>query len=303
MITTTKTGSLVTPPSQRPTVLITGATGTIGTALCQTLSNRGVPFRAMVRRPERASDLATLPGATVVAGDFDDPSSLATALNGMEQAFLLTPSSAQAEAQQLHFVEEARKAGVQHLVKLSQLAADAHSPVRFLRYHAVVENAIQASGLTYTFLRPNLFMQGLLGFRDLIRQQGALFAPINDASVSLIDIRDIADVAATVLTQPGHANQTYTLTGPQSLTHADLANALGQALHRSVQFVYIPGEVMHQELLKAGFIDWQATGLVEDYAHYSRGEAAAVTDTVAAITGHPARPFAQFAADYADWFR
>lgn len=124
----------------------------------------------------------------------------------------MTNSSERAEAQQLSFVEQARAAGVRHIVYLSQLDAAANSVVRFLRYHAVVEEAISSSGIAFTHLRPNLYMQGLLGFRSSITSEGRFFAPVGNARVSIVDVRDIAAVAVAALTQNRHEGKTYDIT-------------------------------------------------------------------------------------------
>jgi uncharacterized protein YbjT (DUF2867 family) len=281
-------------------VLVTGATGTTGSALVELLSQRGVPVRAMVRR---AAD-ATRVGATLesaVVADFDDPDSLIEAVRGVSRAYLVTPSSEAAEAQQTRFAEIAADVGVEVLVKLSQYAADEASPVRFLRYHAAVERRIRELGLGFTFLRPNLYFQGLLAFSGSIAADGRFFAPIGDARISAVDIRDIADVAAAALTEQGHAGQTYTITGPAAITHDEIAAALGRATGRDITFVDVP---------PAAFADglgdmlprWQVDGLVEDYAHYARGEAETIHATVAEVTGHEPRNIDQFARDYADAF-
>jgi uncharacterized protein YbjT (DUF2867 family) len=282
-----------------PTILLTGATGTIGSELTKILISRGVPFRALVRSLPTAAALQGQPGVELVVGDLNDPASLAPALAGIERAFLLTNSTEWAEQQQLNFVQQARQAGVRHVVKLSQWAADRHSPVRFLRYHAAVEEAIRASGLAYTFLRPNLFMQGLLGFREPIVHQGMFFAAIGNARVSVVDTRDIAAAAAAALMEPGHEGRTYDLTGPAALTHAEMASQLSQALGKPVVFQDISAEAMRAALLGAGFPAWQADGLIEDYAHYHRGEAAQVTTGVQEATGADPHTFADFARDYA----
>lgn len=284
------------------TILITGATGSIGTELTKILSAQGVAFKAMVRSVENAKELAALPGVTLVTGDFNDESSLDNALQGIEKAFLLTNSSEHAEQQQLRFVHAAMKAGVKHIVKLSQWAADAHSPVRFLRYHAVVETAIKTSGITYTFLRPNLFMQGFLGFKESIGLIGRFFASAGNAKISLIDIRDIAAVAAAVLTGPGHENKIYNLTGPEVLTHQQLAEVFSRVLDRKILFIDVPEEAMKGALLNVGFPEWQADGLLEDYAHYRLDQASTLTPDVAVVTGKSPRTFEQFVRDHAPLF-
>ena len=283
-------------------ILLTGATGTNGAEIARLLSERGVPFRAMVRDRSHASGLDALPGATVVEGDFDDAASVASELGGTERAFLLTPSTERAEAQQLAFVEAARQAGVRHLVKLSQYAASADSPVRFLRYHDAVEQAVRDSGMDYTFLRPNLFMQGLLHFAGTVARDGTFAAAAGDAAVSVVDIRDIARVAVAALTEPGHDGRTYTLTGPQALTHADMAREISAATGTAVRYVDVSPEAMGAAMVEMGMPPWQADGLVEDYAHYRRGEAASVETGVEDATGQPPGTFAAFARDYAGAF-
>lgn len=284
------------------TILITGATGNIGTQLTKLLAALKVPFRAMVRKTEDAKSFADLEGVEVVVGDFNDEKTIAEALRGIERAFLLTNSSEQAETQQTNFVETAKRGGIKHIVKQSQWAADINSPVRFLRYHAAVEDKIKDSGIAYTFLRPNLFMQGLLGFKESIVNQDKFFAAIGDAKISVVDVRDIAAVAATALTEDGHENKIYNLTGPEALSHKEMAEKLSAALNRQIQFVDVSPEAMCEALNSAGFPDWQADGLIEDYAHYSRGEAAEIASGIQDATGKPPHTFEDFACDYASAF-
>src|SRR5579864_3693876 len=168
-------------------ILITGATGTNGVELIKRLSHSGAPIRAqiraMIRHPRDASN-PVLRGVAFAVADFDRRSTVERALEGVDRAFLVTNSSERAERQQLDFVDAARAAGVRHIVYLSQLHAAADSPVRFLRYHAIVENAIAAASIAFTHLRPNLYMQGLLGFRSSIAAQHRFFTPVGDARVS-----------------------------------------------------------------------------------------------------------------------
>ena len=281
-------------------ILVTGATGNTGRAIVDALARRGALVRAMVRAE---ADRAKLPaGVPAVVADFDDLASIAAALDGADRAYLVTPSSERAEEQQRRFADLAAKAGLRHLVVLSQLASDEHSPVRFLRYHAAVEQHVRDLGIPYTFLRPNLFFQGLLAFAGTISSQGRFYAPIGDATISAIDVRDIADVAAVTLTEAGHEGATYTLTGPASITHAQMAAALTAALGRDVTFIDVPPEAF-ADSLRGILPPWQVEGLLEDYAHYRRGEAASVSSAVAEITGRPPRDIQQFARDYAPAFK
>src|ERR1035437_2703973 len=151
-------------------ILVTGASGTNASELIKRLSSAGVAVRGMIRNQHgRAND--ALPGVEFVTADFGDPATIGRALEGVECAFLLTNSSERAEAQQLGFVEVARAAGLRHIVYLSQLHAAKNSPVRFLRYHALVEDTISSSGMAFTNLRPNFYMQGVLGFRSSIKNR------------------------------------------------------------------------------------------------------------------------------------
>lgn len=283
-------------------ILVTGATGATGGALVRLLSDAKVPVRAMVRDAARAAALATLPGVEIVTGDLDSPDGLGPALDGVDKAYLVTNSTERAEEQQLGFIQAARGAGVKHVVKLSQYAAAADSPVRFLRYHAAVEAALRDSGLDWTMLRPNLFMQGMLMFADSVKREGRIYAPAGDARISVVDIADIADAAFAALTQPDHAGRSYDLTGPEALSFADIAQQLGSAIGGPLSYVDIPGSALGEVLASFGAPAWQIEGAIEDFEHYRRGEAAEVMDGVFDATGHQPRSFAAFARSVAQVF-
>ncbi|MGO2111048.1 MAG: NmrA family NAD(P)-binding protein [Pseudoclavibacter sp.] len=275
-----------------PDILVTGATGSTGRAVTDALTAQGVAFRPMSRRASSA-DFA-------VQADLDDDADVRSALAGVRAAYLVTPSSERAEAQQKQFIDLAVEAGVQHLVLLSQLGSVADSPVRFLRYHAAVEEHAFASGIAVSALRPNLFMQGLLAVASVVRSTGALPAPIGDARVSLIDVRDIGDVAALALTAPEPLG-IQTLTGPESLTHAELAAILATATGRRIRFDDVTPEHF-RDMLTGALPHWQVEGLLEDYAHYARGEAGEISPVVPDLLARPARSFADFARDFASAF-
>lgn len=270
--------------------------------LTDALVAQGVEFTVMLRPGGSGDRIAGRPGVTSTEADFDDPASLRRALEGVDRAFLLTNSTERTEAQQIAFVEAAQAQRVGHVVYLSQLAADQHSPVRFLRYHGAVEVALTNSTMGWTFVRPNLILQAYIPFAPIIAQ-GALRAPIGDATVSVVDARDIAAVAAAALTEDGHVGKTYTVTGPAAVSHADIATALGNAIGQPVRFETIPAKEFVAMVTGAGMPQWQAEGLAEDYGHYDRGEAAAVSPDVQRVTGADARSLDDFAHDYADAFQ
>ena len=282
-------------------ILITGATGNIGLELLKRLSGSGHPVRAFVRYQTQALK-AAFPTIEFAQGDFTKPKTFAPALDDVDRLFLLIPSSSEVEQQQREFVRAAKHSKIRHIVKLSQLGADEHALGRFQRYHGKIEKLIQKSGVPYTFLRPNLFMQGLLNFRSTISSQGAFYAPAGNAKASIVDVRDIASIAAKALTETGHEGKTYDITGPEALTHAEMADRLSNTLGKTIQYIDVPPEAMRQALLGFGMPAWQADGLVEDYDHYRRGEAAMVTSAVRDLTGKEATSFSQFANDYSSRF-
>ena len=282
-------------------ILITGATGTVGSEVIKGLSAHGAQIRAVTRDPGKAM-ANRLPNVQFVQGDFEDVDSMRRACSGVDRAFLLTNSTERTEHQQIAFTRVAQQSGVRHIVKLSQLHADPNSPGRFLRYHAGVEAAVQASGLTFTFLRPNLYMQGLLNFRQSIQEKSAFFAAAGDARISAVDVRDLADVAVAALTTSQHDNKIYALTGSDALTFAETAHQLSRAIGRTITFVDVPPESMRAALANLGFPPWQADGLLEEFAMYRRGEAAGVESGEFEALGRPPRSFDEFARDYAPLF-
>jgi uncharacterized protein YbjT (DUF2867 family) len=282
-------------------LLITGATDTVGSEVLTRLAAQGVRVRAVTRDLRKAA-ANPLPHVEFVQGDFEDPESMRKACSGVSRAFLLSNSTDRAEQQQIGFTRVAQQSGVRHIVKLSQLHADARSPGRFLRYHAAVEAAVRASGLTFTFLRPNLYMQGLLNFRQTIREKNAFFAAAGDARISAVDVRDLADIVVAALTSSRHDNRVYSLTGPEALTFGDMARQLSKAVGRRVTFVDVPPQAMRAALADLGLPDWQADGLLEEFAMYRRGEAAGAESGVRDALGRPPRSFDEFARDHAPMF-
>jgi uncharacterized protein YbjT (DUF2867 family) len=282
-------------------ILVTGATGNVSSELIRVLLKEKQPVRAFVRNSGGAQAIAW-PGVQLVEGDFEKPATFEPALEGVEQLFLLIPSSANVEKQQCQFVDAAKRSQVKRIVKLSQFGANECTRGRFQRYHGGVEHYIRNAKIAYIFLRPNLFMQGLMNFQATIAGQGAFYLPVGDSQVSVVDVRDVAAVAARLLVDNKHNGKTYSITGPAAITHAEMAEALSQATGRTIKFVDISPEAMREKLLELGMSKWRADGLLEDYDHYRRGEAAEVSSAVRDVTGKEARSFQEFARDYAERF-
>ncbi|HEY0377278.1 MAG TPA: SDR family oxidoreductase [Pyrinomonadaceae bacterium] len=284
-------------------ILVTGATGTVGSFLVRKLGAAGVAARALVRSREKAEAVEAL-GLEAAVGDLDKPETLAPALEGVERVFLLSaPEERQAELQN-NLVRAARAAGVRHVVKLSAIGVGGELDQLALgRVHRATEEEIEHSGMAYTHLRPNGFMQNSFMFAPAIKSQGAFYAPYGDARVSYVDARDVASVAFHALTEDGHEGKAYEITGPQALSYHDQARELSSVLGREVRYVEVPIEGARGTMVGAGMNAWTVDALIELFNFYKDGGADQVRDTVREVTGRDPITFAQFAKDHAQAFQ
>lgn len=269
-------------------ILLTGATGRIGTALVSQLQARRMPFRALAHTPASYERLSAR-NVEAVLDNLTSGENLATAFEGVERLFLLTPSSPSLPDTERRLVDAASAAGVHHIVKLSVLAADAD--VALVQPHFASEQYIRQSGIGATFLRPNAFMQNLAIEAAAIKQHGALFNSVGDGPVSFIHTDDIAAVAAAVLSDERHIGQTYDLTGPEALTYAEVSAKLSELLGRPVGYVALDDDANRELLQSVGMPPWYANALTELYRFYREGKAQVVNDLVGQLTGRPARSF------------
>ncbi len=284
-------------------ILITGATGTVGREVIGELQRMGAGrVRALVRDPARASFIREA-GFETAEGDFDKPETLDAALEGVESALLLTPPSPHTVAQQAAFIEAAKRAGVRRVVKLSAVGADSSAPEGFGKWHGQSEEFLKSSGLGWTILRPNFFMQNLLGQAGAINAQGAVYQPVGDARSSFIDARDIAAVAARTLSDEGREGETYVLTGPEALSYTDVAAKLSEATGRQITYVAITPEQFREGALAQGLPEWLVSALERLNELAVAGEAEEVTDDVRRVAGREPKTFEEFARDHAQAFR
>lgn len=276
-------------------ILVTGATGTVGTEVVKALEGRGARVRAGYRtRPQNVPR-----GAEAVALDFDRPQTLAPALRGVETVFLLSSTV----APEANVVREAAKAGVKRIVKLSVWGAGTPS-FTFGSWHRGIEQAIEQSGLAWTFLRPNGFMQNVVNYMgQTIKGQGAMYSSAGDARISHVDARDIGDVAARVLTEAGHDGKAYDLSGPAALTYGEMAATLSSVLGRPIQYVSVSDEDYKQAAVGAGTPEGYADALVNLNRNYRGGVFSRVAPDVHKLLGRVATSFEQFARDHAGQLR
>ena len=283
-------------------ILITGATGNNGLEIVKLLSRTGAACRAMVRTREKSGALASLPGVEVVYGDFADPDTLPPALEGVDRALLISSIDPKLPELQGNFIRAAKRAGLRYVVKFSGMDADIHSEWRFLRWHGEAEKELEKSGLAFTHLQPNQFMQVYLRFQATIASQGKFYAASKDSKVSPVDVRDIAVVALAVLTGTGHEGKTYVITGPEALTYAQVADKISAAIGKSVTYVDVPLETAKKALLEVGAPEWFAEGQMEQFRFRWQGKQSCVTSTIAEVAKKKPTTFDEFARDYAHIF-
>ncbi len=283
-------------------ILVTGATGNNGSEIVKQLVAAGAPVRALVRNPEKAA--AMLPsGVEIVQGDLNDIASLDVALQGIDRAMLVSSYAENQVELQGNLIKAAQQTDGPHIVKFSVLGADPDGFGSVLRWHGQTEKELEASGLPYTHLRPNSFMQNLLMFAQGISSQGAFSLPAGDTKISFVDIRDVAAVAVKLLTETGHEGKAYEVTGPEALSYGDCAAKLSEAIGKPVQYVAVSPAEFKQGMMGWGLPEWMVDGMNDLYTSYATGYASAVTDTTHQVTGQPSRSFDQFAKDHAAVFQ
>ena len=285
------------------TVLITGATGTVSTALLNELEEADVHVRALILDEALADDLGER-DAEVVVGDLDDAHSLPSAFEGVDDVWLLTPNGPRAPENNMNALWAARQAGVERVVRLSAIGAAHDAPNRSGRLHALSDRETERCGMRWTILRPYWFMQNLLNEAGDIAATGTFSLNMASAKLGMIDARDIAACAArALLDDPDrHHGQTYTLTGPRSLTFDQVADELSRTLGRSIEYLPVSDDTKRKTLLGYGVPKW-IVDMLEEYAQaYVTGWGDSTTDSAASLLGGPPRDFADFARDYAASF-
>ena len=278
-------------------ILITGATGNNGRELVRQLTALGQRVRAMVRDAADAAKLSG-PNLETVAGDFERPETIESALKGVDKAFLLTPVAERFVRWQTDFIEAARRLKVKHLVKFSGMSAGPDAKTELMRLHYQTDVILRDSGIPFTILQPNSFHQNMVTSAGTIKAQGKFYLPLKNAAQSTVDVRDINAVAAKVFTSSGHEGKTYVITGPEALTFQQAAEKLSAVLGRKVEYVDVPLSAAADGMRQAGMPEWNVRVVAELLGYFATGAAATVTDTVPRILGRPAISFEKFVKDH-----
>ncbi|GIH67982.1 NAD(P)H-binding protein [Sphaerimonospora thailandensis] len=277
-------------------ILVTGATGQVGRAVLDELRSIGAPVRAGARTPGK---LSVSGDVEVVPADLTEPATLSAALEGVDKVFLYAVPQGVFD-----FLSAAQVAGVKHIVVLSSQTVVDNFPAQepIVEMHRVVEKAVVDSAIPYTFLRPHNFATNILmwGWGESIRETGRLRFPYPDSHSDAVHEKDIAEVAAKVLTEPGHEGRSYFVSGPESITQRRQLEVIAEVTGRPLRFDELTPEQAHTEL--APYVPEWVRAAVFGYWAASNGVPTDLSDDVKKITGHPARSFAEWVADHIEEF-
>jgi len=288
------------------TILITGATGTVGSEVVKQLSAKGENI--IVKAAARSATDNTfenLNRVQVVQLDYDKPDSLAVALKGVDKLFLLTPFQSNMVDLTSNLVSEAKKAKVKYIAKQSVMGADAEPGITPGRLHRQAEKIIEESGIPFTFLRPNFFMQNFVNYySNLIRSQGAFYMPAGDAKVSFVDVRDIAAVAVkSLINDNQQKGRAYNITGGEALTYGQVAEILSKAVGKKINYVNVTDQDARKGMKDMSMDEWTIKSMIELFEITRAGYVSEISPIVEQVTGNKPITFSQFAKDYAGAFK
>ncbi|MDI1479257.1 NAD(P)H-binding protein [Polyangium sp. y55x31] len=279
-------------------ILITGVSGNTGSLIAERLREKGVPFRAMVRSPRVRERLARQ-GMNAVLGDFDEPKTLAIALAGIEKAYLVCTPNERMEKREAAFIDSARAAGVEKLVKLSAFRANVNGRSRILRAHGRIEQKLVESGMDYVIVRPHGFMQTfVLSNEELIRKAGAYILPAGEGRAPLVDLRDVARACVNAILEDEHVGKAFDVTGPHSLTFGEQAALLSSALQRPVTYIAGSDRMLDRAFAMFGVPEMAREHAKVVFRMIRDGELADVGDGLQRLGVTPT-PYATFASDFA----
>ena len=280
-------------------ICITGSGGTLGSEVIRQLISEKISFRGAFFSKEKAKT-ARLKGIEAVTIDYNTPETLLAAFQGCEKLFLLGPNTPDQTRLELNAVEAAKTAGIRHIVKQSVMGA-ADQSYSLAKVHYPVEEAIKSSGIAWTFLRPNSFMQNLVTYMgESIKTQRVFYSSSSTAGISHVDVRDIATVALKALTTQGHEQMAYALTGPEAWTYDKLADELTKALGRKIRHINLSTTDYKSGMLAQGMPEEIADRMLDLERYFREGNASRITNDIKQVTGQEPRPYSEYIRQIAD---
>ena len=277
-------------------ILITGATGKTGSATAKSLGEKGETFRALIRNEEKKEGLESL-GGEVVIGSIENTEVVNQSMQGVTTVLVLLPNSESQLALEKKLVDSAKQAGVERIVKMSSIEAtpDATSPIPKL--HLESEEYIKQSGLAWTMIKPNFYMQNLLASAGTIKEQGKIFLPMGDGKTGMIDTTDVGKVLAKVLSEDGHESMNHEITGPEILSFYEVAEIFSQVLGKQVDYVDVPMDAYKETLGQFLTNQWHLDAVIDLFKGIAEGGIEDKTDTFNELMGETPKSLSQFLAE------
>jgi len=287
-------------------ILVTGAAGQSGSRVIREFVKQKTPVKALIRDSTKAAPFMDMPGVEVVVGDMLRPETLGPALLDVDRILMISSSGVQMADTQCTFIDAAKKAGVEHIVKFSGaesgMGFDA-TAFRFTRMHEEIERYLEGSGLAWTHLRPSQFMQVYLREAPSIIKSGLLALALEDATLSPVDLVDVARVAYGLLTTSGHAGKRFSMTGPEALNMNQIAAAISEAISKPVRYLNLSPEDRKKVLEATGMPPYFVDAMDEQAAERRRCPVSRIDTSAQEMFGIKPVTFAEFARKNADFFR
>ena len=279
--------------------LVTGATGNTCSILIPALINAGQKVRAFVRNENKAQGLKEA-GAEIYVGDLDSPETIDAALADVDQVYLCIWNGPSAATQGINVINAIKRVGADPFVVRHSAFGSKGS--RIIQQIDEVDNALKASGLRWTSIKPTFFMQNLMMAASTVRSDGNIYWDWANGKAGMIDVRDVAESAFGALTGKAQEGKEYILTGPESVSMYDVATSFTKELGRQVNYIPVPHEASKDAMMSLGFPEFIVDGYVELNEGFTNGFADTANKNVEALTGHAARSVNNFTSDFREYF-
>ena len=277
-------------------ILLTGATGKTGSATAKALNEKGITFRALIRNEEKSGDIESL-GGEVVIGSIENKEAVDQSMGDVETALILLPNSENQLSLEKQLVDSAKQAGAKRVVKMSSIEAtpDATSPIPKL--HLESEEYIKQSGLNWTMIKPNFYMQNLLASAGTIKDQGKIFLPMGEGKTGMIDTTDVGKVLAKVLSEDGHESMNHEITGPEILSFNEVAEIFSKGLDKQVDYVDVPLAAYKETLGQFLTNQWHLDAVIDLFKGIADGGIEEKTDTYSELMGESPKSLSEFISE------